>query len=48
MQFFDSNGPYRGYKRDLYEGGIRMPTLARWPGRIEAGSFQTMFLRFGI
>lgn len=38
MQFFDSNGPYRGYKRDLYEGGIRMPTLARWPGRIEAGS----------
>ena len=38
MQFFDSNGPYRGYKRDLYEGGIRMPTLARWPGKIEPGS----------
>ena len=36
--FFDSNGPYRGYKRDLYEGGIRVPALAYWPGVIEAGS----------
>lgn len=36
--FFDSNGVLKGYKRDLYEGGIRVPMIARWPGKIKAGS----------
>ncbi len=36
--FFDSNGPFRGFKRDVYEGGIRNALLARWPGKIEPGS----------
>ncbi|RAI88423.1 arylsulfatase [Algoriphagus yeomjeoni] len=36
--FFDSNGPFRGYKRDLYEGGVRTPMIAWWPGKIKAGT----------
>ena len=36
--FFDSNGELRGTKRDLYEGGIRVPMIARWPGTIVAGT----------
>jgi arylsulfatase A len=37
-EFFNSNGALRGFKRDLYEGGIRVPMMARWPGVIAPGS----------
>lgn len=36
-ELFNSSGPLRGGKRDLYEGGIRVPTIACWPGKVPAG-----------
>ena len=36
-QFFHSSGPLRGIKRDLSDGGIRVPAIARWPGTIKPG-----------
>ncbi len=36
--YFNSNGIFQGYKRDLYEGGIHVPMIATMPGSIEAGS----------
>ena len=36
-EFFDSNGPLRGIKRDLYDGGIRTPMIVRWRGSIKPG-----------
>jgi len=37
-KFFDSNGPLKGTKRSMHDGGIRVPMLARWPGKIAAGT----------
>jgi arylsulfatase A len=36
--YFHSAGPLRGRKQTMYEGGIRIPMIARWPGRISAGT----------
>lgn len=37
-EYFNSNAQFRGYKRDLYEGGIRTSMIAWWPGKIEPGA----------
>jgi arylsulfatase A len=35
--FHDSNRPFRGQKRNLWEGGVRVPAFVRWPGHVPAG-----------
>jgi arylsulfatase A-like enzyme len=37
-KLFNHSGPLRGFKRDMYEGGLRSPSIARWPGRIKTGA----------
>jgi arylsulfatase A len=46
---FESFGPFRGHKQNLYEGGLRVPMIARWPGKVPAGrtsDFVWMFQDF--
>ncbi len=45
-EYFESRGPLRGIKRDLYEGGIRVPFIARWPGKVAAGRVSEQVLVF--
>ena len=44
--FFDSVGELRGLKGSLYEGGIRVPLLVKWPGKIKAGSVSNKMIGF--
>lgn len=44
--YFGSSGPYKGIKRDLYEGGIRMPMLVRFPGHTPAGGTTDRMVAF--
>ena len=43
---FDTNGPLRGYKRHVTEGGIRVPFIARWPGTVPAGHVSEEIIAF--
>ena len=45
-ELFNHSGPLRGYKRDMYEGGIRTPSIARWPGHIAAGATSSQVWTF--
>ena len=44
--FWNSTGGLRGHKRDMHEGGIRTPMLARWPGTIRPGTTSTLLSGF--
>jgi arylsulfatase A-like enzyme len=46
-EFFTASGPLRGIKRDLWDGGIRGPFIARWPGKIKPGTSSAHVGYFG-
>jgi arylsulfatase A-like enzyme len=46
-QFFGASGPLRGIKRDLTDGGIRVPFIVKWPGKIKAGAVSDHVGYFG-
>lgn len=46
VKFFNSNGDKRGYKRDLFEGGVRVPMIAYWPGKIPSGTVNNSIVAF--
>ncbi|MBI5800862.1 MAG: sulfatase-like hydrolase/transferase [Verrucomicrobia bacterium] len=43
-----SAGPFRGRKRSLYEGGIRVPGIIRWPGKVPAGKIDDTSVVAGV
>ena len=45
-EFFGRDGKLRGLKRQCYEGGIRIPFIVRWPGKVKAGTVNDYQLAF--
>ncbi len=45
-RLFDSWGPFDGFKRDVFEGGVREPTVAVWPGHVPAGKIDDSLTAF--
>src|SRR5262249_23939530 len=46
-EFFEASGPLRGIKRSLTDGGIRVPFIVRWTGKIKAGTVSDHVGYFG-